>query len=69
MARKRNLEGNHSNAVMFSDLPIENIKNLSSNIGIAAHQISFGTFDMLRDLEIARKFLHTKTHEVSVGDQ
>lgn len=69
MARKRNLEGTYSHAIIFSDFPIENIKNLSSDIGIVAHKISFGTFNMLKDLENARRNLHAKTHEVVVEEQ
>jgi len=33
---------------MFSDLPIQTIKELSSDIGINVDQISFGTFDMIK---------------------
>lgn len=58
MARKRNLEGNTYTSTMFSDLPIEIIKSLSCNMGVDVHKISFGTFDMLKDLEVARKKLH-----------
>lgn len=68
MTRKRNLEGTTSSSTMFSDLPVETLKNLSNDIGIAAHQISFGTFDILRDLENARRNLQSKKHEAMVTD-
>jgi hypothetical protein len=69
MAKKRNLlEGTSSNAFMFSELPVDPIKNLSADMGIAVDNISFGTFDMLRDLEIARNNLHTKNHKPSSVD-
>lgn len=69
MATKRNLEGNTSSSTMFSDLRIKTIKDLSSDIGINVHQISFGTFDMLKELEIARKNLQSKQHEVLTSEQ
>lgn len=69
IARKRNLEGTTSNSVMFSDLPVETIKNLSIDMGIAVDQISFGTLDMLKDLEIARNNLHARQHEPVVVEQ
>jgi len=69
MARKRNLEGTFSSSSMFSDLPIQTIKELSSDIGINVDQISFGTFDMIKELEITRKNLHAKHNEVVVSEQ
>lgn len=69
MARKRNLEGTPSSSTMFSYLPIQSIKDLSSDMGINAELISFGTFNMIKDLGITRKNLHAKQHEVVSNKQ
>lgn len=53
MARKRNLEGTTSSFTVFFDLHVYKFKTLSSNMGVLANDISFGTFDMLKDLELA----------------
>lgn len=66
MARKRNLEGTSSSFNTFSKLNIETVKSLSSNMGIAADNINFDTFDMLKDLENARNKLHNKKHDIEV---
>jgi predicted metal-dependent TIM-barrel fold hydrolase len=63
MARKRNLEGNSHTSLMFSDLSNANIQSLSADMGVVVDHISFGTFDILRDMEIAMNKLHAKTHE------
>lgn len=70
LARKRNLEGTTtaSSSNMFSDLPVEAIKEISSDFGIDVNQISFGTFDLIKDLEIARNNLHAKKHEVVISE-
>jgi hypothetical protein len=60
MARKRNLEGTHSNQNMFSVLPLDEIAELSSGMGVIVNDYDFGTFDMLRDLECARQDLFNK---------
>jgi hypothetical protein len=50
MAKKRNLlEGTSSNAFMFSELPVDPIKNLSADMGIAVDNISL---ELLICLEI-----------------
>jgi len=69
MARKRNLEGNPLATNMFSDLPVESINCLSADMGIAVDNINFGTFNMLKDLEIARHNLHIKHTKPVVNEQ
>ena len=69
MAKKRNLEGNPLATNMFSDLPVESIKCLSADMGIAVDNINFGTFNMLKDLEIARHNLHIKHTKPVVNEQ
>jgi len=69
MAKKRNLEGNPLATNMFSDLPVESIKCLSADMGIAVNNINFGTFNMLKDLEIARHNLHIKHTKPVVNEQ
>ena len=69
VARKRNLEGNPLATNMFSDLPVESINCLSADMGIAVDNINFGTFNMLKDLEIARHNLHIKHTKHVVNEQ
>jgi hypothetical protein len=60
MAKKRNLEGTCPNQNMFSVLPIDEITELTSSMGIDIDSSDFGTFDLLKDLECARHDLFVK---------
>lgn len=69
MARKQNLEGNCSNDNMFSALPIEEIADLSSTMGVDIDKNDFGTFDLLKDLECARHELFNKQKVIASDPQ
>jgi len=60
MAKKRNLEGNPSRINSFSVLPIEEIMNVTSNMGVDLNENDFDTFNLLKDLEKARDDLYHK---------
>ena len=68
MARKRNLEGTSCTSTIFSKLPNKTMLRLSANMGVDVNHISFGTFDLLRDLEVARNKLHTRKNESTSVD-
>jgi len=63
MAKKRNLEGICSNQNMFSVLPIDEMVELSSNMGVVIEPSNFGTFELLKDLECARHDLFIKQRD------
>jgi hypothetical protein len=69
MARKRNLEGNYSSQNMFSTLPIDDIIELTSGMGVEIDASDFGIFDMLKDLECARHDLFVKQKEINQVSQ
>jgi hypothetical protein len=60
MAKKGNLEGNPSSFNYFSVLPIEEMVNVTSNMGIDLNENDFDTFNLLKDLEKARDDLYYK---------
>lgn len=68
MAKKRNLEGNTNTTSMFSELHDDTLKQLSSDMGILVDKVNFATFDMLKELEIARNNLHSKHQEAIAHD-
>ena len=63
MAKKRNLEGICSNQNMFYVLPIDEMAELSSNMGVVIEPSNFGTFELLKDLECARHDLFIKQRD------
>jgi hypothetical protein len=60
MAKKGNLEGNPSSFNCFSVLLIEEMVNVTSNMGIDLNENDFDTFNLLKDLEKARDDLYYK---------
>lgn len=60
MAKKRNLEGNYTNQNMFSALPLDDIADLTSGMGVNIDASDFETFGMLKNLECARNDLFVK---------
>jgi hypothetical protein len=58
MAKKGNLEGNPSSFNCFSVLLIEEMVNVTSNMGIDLNENDFDTFNLLKDLEKARDDLY-----------
>lgn len=69
MAKKRNLEGTCSNQNMFSVLPVDDIVELTTNMGIDIDKDDFDTFDLFKHLECARYDLFTKQKELSMDTQ
>ena len=69
MAKKRNLEANCSSQNMFYVLPIEEIIELTTSMGVDIDKNDFGTFDLLKDLECARYDLFTKQKENNQNSQ
>jgi hypothetical protein len=63
MAKKRNLEGIAPNQNMFSVLPVDEILDLATNMGIVVDSSDFGPFDLLKYLECARHDLFVKQKE------
>lgn len=66
MAHKRNLEGNPPNPNSFSVLPIEELVDVASYMGIALDESDFATFNLLKELETARHDLFAKQNEMKV---
>jgi hypothetical protein len=69
LAKKGNLEGNSSNENSFLVLPIEEIVNISTDMGIAVKNDDFVTFVLLKVLEFARNYLYLKENEVKQNSQ
>lgn len=69
VAKKINLEGNSSNTNSFSVLPVEEIVDISANMGIAIRDDDFTTFDLLKTLESARNDLYFKENETKQTSQ
>jgi hypothetical protein len=63
VAQKRNLEDNPSNSNSFSILSVEDIVNITSNMGIVIENSEFDTCCLLNDLENARNDLYQKQLE------
>jgi hypothetical protein len=59
-AQIKNLEGNSTRANSFSILSVEDIINVSSDMGIVLDDKDFDTFDLLKQLECARNELFLK---------
>jgi hypothetical protein len=59
-AQIKNLEGNSTRANSFSVLSVEDIINVSSDMGIVLDDKDFDTFDLLKQLECARNELFLK---------
>jgi hypothetical protein len=59
-AQINNLEGNSTRANSFSVLSVEDIINVSSDMGIVLDDKDFDTFDLLKQLECARNELFLK---------
>lgn len=69
MAKKRNMEGTCSTHNMFFVLPIDEIAELTTGMGVNIDVNDFGTFDLLKDLEFTRHDLFVKQKEVNVNSQ
>jgi len=69
IAKKRNLEGNLPTTNAFSALPIEEIVNTVSDMGISVNHDDFATFDLLQTLEVARDDLYLKQCEKNQASQ
>lgn len=69
MAKKRNLEGNSTNHNMFSALSNTELADLSTNLGACIDNADFATFDLLKELECARKELYSKQLETNNAPQ
>lgn len=63
MARKHNLEGNCSSHNMFSTLPVEEVAEISSCMGVSVDKNDFETFDLLKNLENTRYEMFKKQKE------
>lgn len=68
-AKKRNLEGNLPTTNAFSALPIEEIVNTVSDMGISMNHDDFATFDLLQTLEVARDDMYLKQCEKNQASQ
>lgn len=60
MAEKRNLEGNTSTSNSFATLQVEEIISIIASMGVDMSVNDFDTFNLLKDLEIARDNLYHK---------
>jgi hypothetical protein len=69
MAKKRNLEGTRTNHNMFLALPVDDIVDLSTCMGVDINKYDFATFDLLKDLECARHDLFTKEQDKNLKTQ
>jgi hypothetical protein len=55
------LEGTSSAHLLFSDLTVDTLKNLSADMGVLVDQNHFDAFDIMKELEISRNKLYAKT--------
>lgn len=69
MSKKRNLEGTYTTQNMFYVLPVDDIAELSINMGVDIDTNDFGTFDILKDLECARHDSYIKQKDYSQATQ
>lgn len=60
MAQKRNLEGNSKKPVPISVLHVDEIVNITANMGVTINSENFDTFDLIKDLARARDDLYSK---------
>lgn len=68
MAKKRDLKGNSTNSNSFSALQNDEIVNIYLEMGIIVENNAFDTFDVLRNLEQARKDLFIKQSNQNDND-
>jgi hypothetical protein len=69
MVQKRNLEGNSKKPVPISVLPVDEIMNISANMGVTINSENFDTFDLIKDLARARDDLYSKQVENKLKSQ
>jgi tetraacyldisaccharide-1-P 4'-kinase len=69
VAQKKNLEGNSQNPNSFSVLSVDEVIHISSEMGVVIEDDDFATYNLLKDLEIARNDLYQKQSEQKLGPQ
>jgi hypothetical protein len=69
MAQKRCLEGNSTHAVSFSELSNNDMCSIAKNMGVVISEDDFDTFDVVKELELARANLYEKQHINKQTDQ
>lgn len=60
MTKKRSLEGNYTSQKKFSDMSIPVMHDTAKKMGVVIANNKFDTFNVIKDLEIARKNLSVK---------
>lgn len=69
MAKKRCMEGNSSHTVALFDIQNTKMCSLAKNMGVIIEEEDFDTFDMLKELKIARSNLYDKQQSNKQNEQ